>query len=313
MKKLIVLIFINLCLAGSAWAIRNEYTNRIQTLSEEILITANDLKEETNEPVIDSHEIEQILTELKELIQDYENNMVFAQSQYPGEILLGTTPGGDGGWLDTLCSSRYGGLFKEIRIRRTGSRERYLRINDVAITSVTPAGPKEHVFNRAARFKLYRDGVFKLALPKPMQIRRIRINIAHESNGLEVYGIPFDTPVVKPRVRRNHLPSKVLLGTTSVGDGTWLQTICSNPRNRPVREIHLKRTGRDTSYLRINDIEVTFLSPRGMKKEVFNKGGRFRLYYDGVFKLILPRPMNITKIRVLVGHKSRGLKVYGIY
>lgn len=313
MKKLTVLLFINLCLAGSVWAIRNEYTNRIQTLSEEILITANDLKEETNESVFDSHEIEQILAELKELIQDYENNMVFAQSPYPGEILLGTTPGGDSGWLETLCSSRFGGLFKEIRIRRTGSRERYLRINDVAITSVTPAGPKEKVFNRGARFKLYRDGVFKLALSKPMQIRRIRINIEHESNGLEVYGIPFEAPVVKPRVRKNHISKEVLLGTTSAGDGTWLQTMCNNPRNKPVKEIQLKRTGRGTSYLRINDIEITYRTQRGVKKEVFNKGGRFRLYYDGVFKLVLPRPMQITKIRVLVEHKSRGLEVYGVY
>jgi len=313
MKKLTVLLFINLCLVGSVWAIRNEYTDRIRMLSEEILITANDLKEATNEPVFDSLEIEEILTELKDLIRDYENIMVFARSPYPGEILLGTTPGGDGTWLETLCDSRYDGFIKEIRIRRTGNRARYLRINDIAITCITPAGPKEQVFNRGARFKLYRDGVFKLALPKPMQIRRIRINIEHESDGLEVYGIPYNLHVIKPKVQRGRLGGEVLLGTTLAGDDTWLETLCSNPQKRPVREIQLKRTGREASYLRINDIELTYVTPEGPKKEVFNKNGRFKLYYDGIFKLVLPRPMRIVRIRILVGHESAGLNVYGIY
>ncbi len=146
-----------------------------------------------------------------------------------------------------------------------------------------------------------------------MKVGRIRINIGHESTGLEVYGIPYNLPVVKPEIRRNRYPKEVLLGTTPAGDGTWLETLCSNPYNRPVREIQLKRTGSEASYLRINDIEVTYLTPMGIRKEVFNKNGRFRLYYDGVYKLALSRPMRVTRIRVLVGHKTTGLNVYGVY
>ncbi len=313
MKKLTIILLIILGHIGTAWAIRNEYTDRIKVLSDQILITADELKIATEDPVFNSLEVEKILAELKEMIKEYENVMVFAESPYPGEILLGTTPGGDGNWLETLCDSRYDGLLKEIRIRRTGSRARYLRINDIEITCVTPNGPRRETFNRGGRFRLYRSGVFKLALTKPMKVRRIRINIEHESTGLEVYGIPYNLPIVQPDIRRNGYPREVLLGTTPAGDGTWLETLCSNPYNRPIREIQLKRTGREASYLRINDIEVTFLTPQGPKKEVFNKSGRFRLYYDGVFRLALPRPMRIARIRILIGHESTGLNVYGLY
>ena len=108
-------------------------------------------------------------------------------------------------------------------------------------------------------------------------------------------------------------PSEVLLGTTPGGSSTWLETLCSNPSHRPIREIQLKRTGRKTSYLRINDIEVTYLTPGGRRKEVFNKNGRVKLRHDGIFKLSLPRPMRIVNIRILVSHRSTGLEVYGVY
>lgn len=313
MKKSHIILFIHLGLIGTAWAIRNEYNDRIKGLSDEILIKADQLKEATNEPVFDSFEVDGILAELKGLIQEYESVMVFARSPYPGEILLGTTPGGDSNWLETLCNTRYDGFLKEIRIRRTGSRASYLRINDIELYFIAPGGAKKQVFNKDGRFRLYRDGVFKLALPKPMKVRRIRIYIGHESTGLEVYGIPYNLPVVKPDFHGNRYPEEVLLGTTPAGDGTWLETLCSNPHNKPVREIQLKRTGREASYLRINDIEVFYLTPMGIRKEVFNKNGRFRLYYDGVYKLALSRPMRVTRIRVLVGHKTTGLNVYGVY
>ena len=192
MKKLGVFLFVNLGLIGTVLATSNEYTDRIRLLSDEILKAADQLKETTHKPGFYSLEIDGILAELKDLIQEYESVMVFARSPYPGEILLGTTPGGDSTWLETLCSTRYDGFLKEIRIRRTGSSASYLRINDIEIYYITPGGPQREIYNKDGRFRLYRDGVFKLALPKPMKIGRIRIKIGHESTGLEVYGIPYN-------------------------------------------------------------------------------------------------------------------------
>jgi hypothetical protein len=153
-----------------------------------------------------------------------------------------------------------------------------------------------------------------------MRVRRIRININHESTGLEVTGIPYDLHIIQPRahprvgrVERIRYPAEVLLGTTPGGDGTWLETLCSSPYDRPIREIRLERTGRKASYLRINDIEVTYLAPGGLRRMVFNQNGRFKLRHDDVYRLSLPRPMRITKIRIRVDHESTGLKVYGVH
>ena len=306
--------------AGTIWAIANGYAGRVQGLAEEIVLNAEELRDATSGPAYNRVEVDEILGELKELISEYEAEMVFAESPYPGEIMLGSTPGGDSTWLEALCSTRYEGPFKEIRIRRTGHRANYLRINDIEITYSTPEGWGRETFNKNGRVKLYSGGVFKLALPRPMRIRRIRVNINHESTGLEISGIPYH-PDGKPdfprRMRRMAVeqrgPSEVLLGTTPGGDSTWLETLCSNPSQRPIREIQLKRTGRKTSYIRINDIEVTYLTPGGRRKEVFNKGGRVKLYHDGIFKLSLARPMRVVNIRVLINHKSTGLEVYGVY
>jgi hypothetical protein len=320
MKRFAVLLLVLVSCISGAWAITNEYSRRTQGLSKQILFRAEELVDATYAPVFDSLEAEEILIEMKELIKEYETIMVFAESPYPGEIMLGTTPGGDSTWLVTLCSTRYDGPLKEIRLRRTGHRARYLRINDIEITSVTPKGPEKATFNKSGRVRLYSDGVFRLALPKPMRVRRIRININHESTGLEVTGIPYELNIIQPRayprvgrVERTRYPAEVLLGTTPGGDGTWLETLCSSPYDRPIREIRLERTGRKASYLRINDIEVTYLAPGGPRKTVFNQNGRFKLRYDDVYRLSLPRPMRITKIRVRVDHESTGLKVYGVH
>ena len=313
MKRYIVIVLIVVGAVGAIRAMANKYSRRIEMLSDQILLRAEELREATHDPVTDSLEVEAILTELTNLIKEYETIMVFAQSPYPGEILLGTTPPGDDTWLETLCSARYDGFLKEIRIRRTGHRARYLRINDIEITYSTPAGLAKQTFNENARVKLYHGGVFKLALPRPMRVRRIRISINHESTGLEVSGVPYEPPVVDPPVAENRYPGEILLGTTPAGDSAWLETLCSSPYNRPIREIRLRRTGRKASYLRINDIEVTYLTREGIRKEVFNQNGRFRLYYEGVYKLSLPRPMSVTRIRVLVDHESTGLNVYGVY
>lgn len=335
MKKITVVLIVSLILVGTVVAARNEYTDRIKVLSDHILLTADKLKMATDGPVFDSYQIDETLAELKDLIKEYENILVFAESPYSGEILLAITPGGDDTRLEAPCNTRYEGPMKEIRIRRTaGGGANYLRINDIEITYVSPDGPRTETFNKNGRFRLYWSGVFQLALPRPMRIMQIRINIEHETNGLEIYGVPYNLPlmhppvirppvmrppvmqpppVIQPPVRPDQNPREVLLGTTPAGDDTWLETLCSNPYNRPVKEILLKRTVGGASYIRINDIEVTYLTPKVPQKEVFNKSGRFRLYPDGVFRLTLPEPMRIVRIRILIEHESTGLNVFGIY
>jgi hypothetical protein len=320
LKSAVFVLLVLGCSSGTIWAIANGYAGRVKGLAEEIVLNAEELRDATSGPAYNRVEVDEIIAELKELIMEYEAAMVFAESPYPGEIMLGSTPGGDSTWLETLCSTRYDGPLKEIRIRRTGHRANYLRINDIEITFSTPAGWGKETFNKDGRVKLYSDGVFKLALPRPMTIQRIRIKINHESTGLEITGIPYYPEGVRRSSRsmrrmaiEHSGPSEVLLGTTPGGSSTWLETLCSNPSPRPIREIHLKRTGSKDSYLRINDIEVTYLTPAGRRKEVFNKSGRVKLYHDGVFKLSLPRPMMVVNIRVLINHRSTGLEVYGVY
>ncbi len=320
MKTAVFVLLLLGCSAGTIMAIASGYAGSVQGLAEEIVLNAEELRDATSGPAYNRAEVDEILSELKELISEYEAAMVFAESPYPGEIMLGSTPGGDSTWLEALCSTRYEGPLKEIRIRRTGHRANYLRINDIEITYSTPEGWGRETFNKNGRVKLYSGGVFKLALPRPMRIRRIRIRINHESTGLEISGIPYQpdgAPRFPRRTRRMAVeqrgPSEVQLGTTPGGDSTWLETLCSNPSHRPIRQIWLKRTGSKSSYIRINDIEVTYLMPGGRRKEVFNKGGRVKLYHDGIFKLSLPRPMQVVNIRVLIDHRSTGLEVYGVY
>lgn len=320
LKKAVFVLLVLGSSAGTIWAIANGYSGRVQGLAEEIVLNAEELRDATSGPAYNRIEVDEILSELKELIREYEEVMVFAESPYPGEIVLGSTPGGDSTWLEALCGTRYDGPLKEIRIRRTGNRANYLRINDIEITYSTPEGWGKETFNKNGRAKLYSGDVFKLALPRPMRIKRIRININHESTGLEISGIPYypdGAPASPRRMRRPAVeergPSEVLLGTTPGGDSTWLETLCSNPSQRPIREIQLKRTGSNTSYIRINDIEVTYMTPAGKSKEVFNKNGRVKLYHDGIFKLSLPRPMRVVNIRIMINHKSTGLEVYGVY
>jgi len=320
LKKAVFVLLVLGSSAGTIWAIANGYSVRVRGLAEEIVLNAEELRDATSGPAYNRIEVDEILAEMKELIMEYEAAMVFAESPYPGEIMLGSTPGGDSTWLEALCETRYDGPLKEIRIRRTGHRANYLRINDIEITHSTPAGWGRETFNKNARAKLYNGDVFKLALPRPMWIKRIRIRINHESTGLEISGIPYHTdgiPRFPRRMRRMAVedrgPSEVLLGTTPGGSSTWLGTLCSNPSHRPIRQIQLKRTGSRTSYIRINDIEVTYLTPAGKHKEVFNKSGRVKLYHDGIFKLSLPRPMMVVNIRVLINHRAAGLEVYGVY
>jgi hypothetical protein len=236
MRRFILLPLILVVPIGAAWAITHEYSRQITILSDEILFKAQELADTTDAPVFQSSQAEKVLTELKDLIREYETLMVFAESPYPGEILLGTTPAGDSTWLETLCTTRYDGLLKEIRIRRTGHRANYLRINDIEITYMTPAGPRNETLNKDGRIKLYSDGVFRLPLPKPMRVVRIRIHINHESTGLTVCGIPAEStyragsdpggsPSGHDRGRRRHLARNALQQPLQqAGEGDTTQT-----------------------------------------------------------------------------------------
>ncbi len=330
MRKLIVLILVILGSVGTITAIASEYPRKNKALAERIVFKAEQLRDATFISNLDSAPPEVILDQLKDLLDQYEQNLVFDQSPYPGEILIGTTPGGHSTWLETITSTPYDGFVKEIRIRRTGRRAHFIRINDIVITGRTPNGDViKETFNQNGRIKLYPRGIFALALPRPMKLRRIRININHVSTGLQIYAIlhkrknvkrytidplPRHPHPVEPPVVENPYPSnsEILLGTTPSGDSTWLETLCTTPPHTRIKEIWLQRTGSRARYLRINDIEITYLTPRGPKKELFNQNARSKLYSGEVFKLALPKPMRITRIRILIGHKSTGLKVIGI-
>jgi hypothetical protein len=294
-------------------ALTHAYSPEAGLLSQQIANKAQQLASVTHQTAFNQLHAESILVELKNLITDYERTLVIAPTAYSGEFLLGATPPGDGTWLETLCDTSHGRLLKEIRIRRMGSAAIYLRISDIEITHLTPAGRAKYTLNRNARTKLYNDGVFKLALPRPMRVIRIRIKTSHKSNGLEVYGVPYQGPLIRAPILEKRRPGRILLGTTPPGDGAWLETICSVKDRRPIRQIRLTRTGTKAKYLRINDIEVTYVTPRGPMKKVFNKNGRVKLYYGGSYTLSLPRPMRIIRVRILTEHKSTGLNVYGVY
>jgi len=189
MKRLIILLIILVACISTAWAARNVYSARTVALSGQILIRAEELADVTHAAVLDSTRAEEILAELRELVKEYETALIFAQSRYAGEILLGTTPPGDDTWLETLCSNPYNRPVKEILLKRTVGGASYIRINDIEVTYLTPKVPQKEVFNKSGRFRLYPDGVFRLTLPEPMRIVRIRILIEHESTGLNVFGI----------------------------------------------------------------------------------------------------------------------------
>ena len=318
-KRHIVLLIVVLISAGAMGAMANEYLGRTRVLSEQILVQAGRLRDLSHAPASNASAIEGILAELKGLVKEYEEDLLFAQSPYPGEILLGKTAGGHSGWLEMVCDGRYDGPMKEIRIRRTGRWGSYLRINDIEVTYSTPRGMVTETFNENGRAKLYHGGVLKLALARPMRISSIRININHSSTGLEVYGVPYERVIpqilhqISPPIEEHSCPAEILLGTTPPGHSTWIETLCISHCGRPIREIKLKRTGRRTSYLRINDIEVTYMTPRGREKQVFNEGGRAKLYYGGEFRLALPRLMRVVRIRINIGHESTGLEVYGVH
>jgi len=307
------LLFMLLASVPAVAAPTHPYSAPAGLLSQQILNKARQLSDLTHRPAFNRLHAETILAQLKHLIKDYEQTVVLHQSPYPGEVLLGTTPPGDGGWLETLCDTPYGRLLKEIRIRRTGSTAVYLRISDIEITFLTPAGRAKSIFNRGARTKLYNDGVFKLALPRPMHVIRIRVKTSHKSNGLKIYAVPYRGAVAGPPILKKLSSREVLLGTTGPGDGAWLETTCYLKHRRPIKQIKLTRTGTKAKYLRINDIELTYMTPKGPARRIFNKNGRVKLYYGRAYTLSLPKPMRVVRVRVLTHHKSTGLNVYGVY
>ena len=308
----VLFIPVFLLFSVSLWAAGINSKRDILVISQHIFDTASDLKAETDKPVLDAAEINYLLDDMKDLLMDYENMLVFAESPYPGEIILAKTQHVDDAWIETDCVTRYEGLFKEIRIRRTGSRARYLRINDIELTYMAPGGPEKLTLNHNGQEKLYTGDIFKLSLPRPIKITRIKIAVEHESNGLIITGIPYKIEPPRPGIEGFRRGGKVLLGTTPKGDDSWVETVCDGT-TRPIKEIQLKRTGHKSGYLRIDDIEITYRTPIGLKKVILNKNGREKLYFDQTFSLVLPEPMHVTHIRIMVEHETTGLQVYGIY
>ena len=308
----VLLISVLLTFSVSLWAAVSDSSRDISVISEHIFDVAADLRAETDKPVLDSAEINFLLKDMKDLVKDYENLLVFAECPYPGEIMLAQTPRLNDSWHETDCVTRYNGPFKEIRIRRTGSSSRYLRINDIEITYMTPSGPEKQILNKNGRVRLYENEVFKLILPKPVKVTKIKIAVEHESNGLIITGVPAETERPRPGIERPRQTGKVLLGTTSNGNDSWVEALCERTP-RPVKEIQLKRTGRKSGYLRINDIEITYRTITGTRKMVLNRNGRAKLYFDQDFNLILPEPMRITHIRIMVEHETTGLQIFGTY
>jgi|GEM_PF-2551132 len=299
--------------AGATRLIGQEYAGRLRSLSAELAATAERLRAANAGPFLQVQDSQVLLGQMRSLIDQYEQMLVFADSPYPGEVYIGTTNAGDSRWLDLLPTGRYSGYYKEIRVRRTGTRANYLRINDIEIVQNTRHGSVTETFNVNGRVKLYAGGVFQLALPKPMRIDRMRIRIDHESTGLEVYGVPYEGIVDDPRAPVREYPGEVLLGTTPGGDSTWLETLCGGAAYPPVRQLRLRRTGQAASYIRVREIEVTYLGLRGTETVMLNTQGRDKLYFNDVYSVALPQPMRVVRVRIHIDHKSTGLEVYGVY
>ena len=93
-KRRIIFLVVVLSSVVAVGAAVNEYLSRSQVLSEQILAKAGQLREATYGSSFNSPQTGAILAGLKGLIKAYEENMVFAESPYPGEIVLGRTPAG---------------------------------------------------------------------------------------------------------------------------------------------------------------------------------------------------------------------------
>ncbi|MEJ2649506.1 MAG: hypothetical protein P8016_13990 [Sedimentisphaerales bacterium] len=96
-----VVLFVPVILAIPLWAATSDYRNDAAFLSQQLVDAANDLKQETGRPDIDSVEVDYLLDEIKGLISDYENVLVFAAAMMRG--WKHCAPAGM-----TVCSKRYG-------------------------------------------------------------------------------------------------------------------------------------------------------------------------------------------------------------
>ena len=102
----ITVLLVLVALAGTLRAAENDYKKDAMILSQNIIEAANDLKQETSNKVLDTEEIDYLVDDIKSMIKDYESLMVFAESPYPGEILLAKTAPGDDTWIESPCTSR---------------------------------------------------------------------------------------------------------------------------------------------------------------------------------------------------------------
>jgi len=183
------LLFMLLASVPAVAAPTHPYSAPAGLLSQQILNKARQLSDLTHRPAFNRLHAETILAQLKHLIKDYEQTVVLHQSPYPGEVLLGTTPPGDGAWLETTCYLKHRRPIKQIKLTRTGTKAKCLRINDIELTYMTPKGPARRIFNKNGRVKLYYGRAYTLSLPKPMRVVRVRVLTHHKSTGLNVYGV----------------------------------------------------------------------------------------------------------------------------
>ena len=82
MRRLIILILVLLGFAGTIAVIASEYPKRNKVLAERIVFKAEQLRDATFVSDLDSPHTEEILDDLKDLIDEYEQNLIFADSPY---------------------------------------------------------------------------------------------------------------------------------------------------------------------------------------------------------------------------------------
>jgi hypothetical protein len=171
-------------------------------ISKDILAKSQELHELTINPMPDFLAIEHVLAELEFSIARYKSaleddkqnfmlNELLSKSPYPGEMLLGTTSAGNDSWLEVVCKSPINVLITEIRFRKTRGGSEYIRIYEAEVTYPAPDGMKTELIKiDEKRLYSYAGDYRQLRLPRPMKAIKIRLRIAHRTNGVEVWGMP---------------------------------------------------------------------------------------------------------------------------
>lgn len=89
MKRAAFILLLFAGSVGAGWAMTNGYSTRFEVLSGRILHRAEQLRDAADGPVLDAHEVDRLLIELKDLISQCEEAMPFVESPYPGRDYVG--------------------------------------------------------------------------------------------------------------------------------------------------------------------------------------------------------------------------------